>query len=62
MSKGNPQGSVPGTIFWILILNKVLRGLRRAQVSNVNYADDQVKIIERESKKQIEDTGQRAID
>ena len=45
-----------------LIFKKVLRRLRRAHVLNVNYVDDQVTIIEGESRKQFEDTGQKAID
>ena len=62
MTRGCPQGSVLGPIFWILIFNVVLRALRNRQIKSVNYADDEVTVIEGDSRYELEEKGQSAID
>ena len=60
MTRGCPQGSVLGPIFWIIIFNMVLKMLKRKRIKSVNYADDEIVVIEGNSKQKIERAGEGA--
>ena len=47
------QGLVLGPIFWILIFYKVLKKVREKRILSVNYVDDQMAIIEGQSRREL---------
>ena len=61
ISKGCPQGSVLGPTLWNLIIDIILWAIIEKHSETIAYADDQVILIEGNSKREHEIKGQRLI-
>ena len=54
VTKGCPQGSVLGPLFWNLIFDEFVEDLRREENEAIAFADDLIVVIEANNRKGLE--------
>ncbi|KAG5861191.1 hypothetical protein JTB14_019698 [Gonioctena quinquepunctata] len=63
LTKGCPQGSVCGPVFWVIMLEELLEQLSMAvdALGTVAYADDLLILVEAESRRELERKGDNVL-
>lgn len=61
VDKGCPQGSLLGPVLWNLVFNNMLVTIQRAGFIVIAYADDGVIIISGDTRKTLEELGQKIV-
>lgn len=61
VNKGCPQGSILGPILWNIVFNELLAEYELLGIRIVAFADDLVIVIGGDSRRQLEERGQKAL-